>query len=118
MLVLAWINRVLLTLLSIMTGVVKLAQMQEEMQIFEQAGFSTAATMGFGLVQLIGGLLLIPNPTHRIGAVVMIPTFVVATGVLFVNGLVPFGLFSLSFIASAAAAAWFGPAGASAPSPG
>lgn len=116
--VLAWINRVLLTLLSIMTGVVKLAQMPEEMQIFEQAGFSVPAILAFGVVQLIGGVLLIPNRTHRIGAVVMVPTFVAATAVLFANGLVPFGLFSLSFIASAAAAAWFGPPGASATTPG
>ncbi|MCB9676298.1 MAG: DoxX family protein [Alphaproteobacteria bacterium] len=109
MTIFAWVNRVALTLLSIMTGVVKLVQMPEEMQIFADAGFSTSATMAFGVVQLVGGLLLVPNATHRIGAVVMVPTFVAATGVLFVNGLVPFGVFSLTFIASAGLAAWKGP---------
>ncbi|MEZ4321649.1 MAG: DoxX family protein [Myxococcota bacterium] len=105
----AWVNRVLLTVLSVMTGVVKLVQMPEEMQIFADAGFSTSATVAFGVVQLVGGLLLIPNATHRVGGALMIPTFVVATGVLFVNGLVPFGLFSLTFIASAAVVVWKGP---------
>jgi hypothetical protein len=105
----AWINRVLLTVLSIMTGVVKLLQMPEEMEIFANAGLGTTPTMAFGVVQLLGGLLLIPNPTHRIGAALMVPTFVFATGVLFVNGLIPFGVFSVLFIASAALAAAKGP---------
>lgn len=99
-------NRVLLTLLSISTGVVKLVQMPEEMEIFRAAGVPDGLTMAFGLVQLVGGLLLIPDRTLRIGAAVMIPTFVLATGVLFVNGLIAFGGFSLLFPASAAWAAW------------
>ena len=53
MIVIAWINRVLLTVLSIMTGVVKLAQMPEEMEIFRQAGFSDPLILGFGVVQLV-----------------------------------------------------------------
>lgn len=96
-----WVNRALLTLLSISTGAVKLAQMPEEMEIFRAAGFPDALTLGFGVVQLAGGLLLLPNRTTAVGAWVMVPTFVLATGVLFVNGLVAFGVFSLLFIASA-----------------
>lgn len=103
------VNRVLLTLLSVSTGLVKLARMPEEMEIFRAAGLPDAATIGFGVVQLVGGLLLIPNRTHAIGAGVMIPTFVFATGVLVVNGLWPFAVFSLLFPASAAFAWWTAP---------
>ena len=95
------VNRVLLTLLSISTGAVKLAGMAEEMEIFRAAGFPDALTVVFGVVQVAGGLLLLPNVTTRYGAWVMVPTFVIASGVLFVNGLLPFGVFSLLFIASA-----------------
>lgn len=95
------INRVLLTVLSIMTGAVKLGKMDEEMVIFREAGFSDPLILVFGFVQLAGGLLLIPNSTTRIGAAVMVPTFLLATGVLFINEMVPFGVFSLLFIASA-----------------
>lgn len=102
------VNRVLLTLLSIMTGIVKLAGMTEEMEIFRAAGFPDPATVAFGVVQLVGGVLLIPNRTTHIGAWVMAPTFVLATGVLFVNGLVPFGLFSVLFIVSALVHARYG----------
>jgi len=101
------LNRVLLTGLSIMTGLVKLFQMDDEMQIFWGAGFSTTAIVVFGVVQLLGGLLLIPPQTTRYGAALMIPTFVIATGVLFVNGLYPFGVFSVLFVASAAVAVAF-----------
>lgn len=97
-----WLNRALLILLGTSTGLVKLVQMEEEMQIFEAAGFSTPAILVFGVGQLVAALLLIPPPTVRTGALLAIPFFLVATGVLFVNGLVPFGLFSLSFPAAAA----------------
>lgn len=97
-----WINRVLLTLLSIMTGAVKLAKMEEEMVIFRNVGFSDALTIAFGVVQLAGGLLLIAPKTTRIGAWIMLPTFVFATGVLFANSMIAFGVFSLVFIAMAA----------------
>lgn len=98
---LAWGNRVLLTGLSIMTGAVKLAQMEEEMAIFRTIGFPDGVTMAFGLVQLIGGLLLLPSKTTRLGAWVMAPTFVFATGVLFANGMITFGVVSVLFIAMA-----------------
>ncbi len=99
--VLAWINRVALTGLSIMTGAVKLARMEEEMVIFRSVGFSDGLTMAFGLLQLAGGLMLIPNRTTRRGAWVMVPTFVFATGVLLANDMIPFGISSVLFIAMA-----------------
>ena len=99
---LAWVNRVLLTGLSIMTGAVKLAQMEEEMVIFRTIGFPDALTIVFGLIQLVGGLLLLPRKTTRLGAWVMVPTFIFATGVLLANGMVTFGVVSVAFIAMAA----------------
>lgn len=95
------INRVLLTLLSFATGAVKLARMEQEMQIFAQAGFSSAATVGFGVLQFVGAVLLLPQRTTRWGAGLMAASFVVATGVLLVNSMWAFGAFSLLFIASA-----------------
>ena len=96
-----WTNRVLLTALSIMTGVVKLARMEEEMIIFRNVGLSDGMTVAFGVVQLLGGVLLLAPRTTRLGAWIMLPTFVFATGVLFANSMVAFGVVSLLFIASA-----------------
>ncbi len=97
-----WINRVLLTLLAFNTAIVKLLQMEFEMALFAGVGVPDAATIALGAVQLAGAVLLIPKRTTRVGAWVLFSTFVFATGVLFVAGMVPFGLFSLVFIAMAA----------------
>lgn len=96
-----WINRVLLTGLSIMTGVVKLVKMDAEMEIFRNIGMSDGATIAFGVVQLLGGLLLIPPKTTRLGAWIMLPTFCFATYVLLANSMIPFGVSSLLFIVMA-----------------
>ena len=100
--IILWINRVLLTLLSISTGAVKLAQMEEEMHIFRVAGSPDWATMAFGAIQVLGGILLIIPKTTRVGAWVMLPTFILATGVLFINEMMAFGVASFLFIAMAA----------------
>ena len=99
--ILLWINRVLLTLLSLSTGAVKLAGMDAEMEIFRNIGFPDALTIAFGAVQLAGGILLLPNKTTRLGAWIMLPTYVFATGVVFANSMMAFGVSSILFIAMA-----------------
>ena len=104
-----WINRVLLTLLSISTGAVKLSRMDEEMVLYRGAGFADEATLAFGALQLGLGLLLLPARTTQLAAWGMAVTFVIATAVVFINGMVPFGIASLLFIAMAAAHGQFWP---------
>jgi len=111
------VDRVLLTLLGVSTGAVKLAQMNQEMEIFRAAGFSDGLTIAFGVVQLGAALLLIPKPTVRLGASVLAVTFVLATGVLFVNGMLAFGVFSLLFILMAAIQVGYPPSRLEAPRP-
>lgn len=105
---LLWINRVLLTLLSLSTAAVKLARMEAEMLIFRNVGFPDGLTLAFGLLQLVGALLLLLERTTAIGAWIMAVTFVLATGVLFANGMLAFGVASLVFPAMAVlhAAKW------------
>lgn len=99
--ILVVVNRVVLTLLGLSTGAVKLAHMPAEMTIFQAAGFPDGLTVAFGVVQILGALMLLTGRTHKIGALILGITFVLATGVLFVNGMIPFGVFSLLFIAMA-----------------
>ncbi len=93
---------VLLILLSLATGITKLIQMPEEMELFRGAGFPDALTIVFGVIQVVGGLLLTLTNYRSYGALIMMITFVVASIVVFVNGMLGFGLFSLLFIALAA----------------
>ena len=95
------VNWILTTLLSISTGVFKLLQQEADIQLFEKIGFNTTATTLLGLVQLIGGLLLIPAKTRKWGAYIMIPTFLLASVAVFANGMTAFGIVSVLFIAMA-----------------
>lgn len=112
------INRILLILLGISTGAVKLAQLPDEVRIFTAAGFGTGLFMAFGGVQIVAALLVIPDGLQRIGGALLGVTFAVATGVLFVNGMVPFGVVSLLFIAMSALVALRGRPWASPRTPG
>lgn len=98
------INLVLLILLSVSTGLVKIARMPEEMELFANIGFADWMTIAFGVVQLIAGLALVADRTRRVAAAVLIATFVIATSALFMNGIVVFGVASLLFLAMAALA--------------
>ncbi len=98
------INQVLLIvliLLSLATGMTKIMQMPAEMALFENAGFTKWMIIAFGVIQLLGGLLLLPTRYRKYGAILMLATFIVATIVVFMKGMVGFGLASLLFIALA-----------------
>lgn len=95
------INWVLTTLLSISTGVFKLLQQEADIELFSAIGFTASMTTVLGAIQLIGGILLIPAKTRKLGAYIMIPTFVIASIAVFANHLIAFGFISLLFIAMA-----------------
>ena len=59
---------VLLILLSVAAGIPKLLAMEHERPLFEGLGLGTAALIGFGIFQTLGGVLLIPKQTRLIGA--------------------------------------------------
>lgn len=95
------INWILVTLLSIATGVFKLMQQQADIELFKAIGFCSVMVTMLGLIQLIGGIMLILPKTRKLGAIVMIPTFIIASIAVFANGMMVFGIVSLLFIAMA-----------------
>lgn len=99
---LRWALLAVLILLSLCTGITKLIRLPAEMELFARAGFSDGMTVLFGVVQVLGGLLLLATKTRRAGALIMAVTFVIASGVVFASGMTAFGIVSLSFIALAA----------------
>ena len=95
------INWILTTILSIATGVYKLLQQEADIELFKAIGFNEITIIVFGLIQLIGGVLLIPNKTRKLGAYIMILTFIIASVAVFVNNMMVFGIVSLLFIVMA-----------------
>lgn len=92
---------VVLILLSISTGLVKIFRMEDEMVLFRGAGISDPLTIFFGIIQTIGGILLILPKTRKMAAALMAVTFVIATIIVFINGMLAFGFSSILFIALA-----------------
>jgi len=95
------INWILTILLSISTGVFKLLQQEADIELFKVIGFNEMMITLLGAIQLLGGILLIPAKTRKIGAYIMIPTFIVASIAVFANKLMVFGMVSLLFIVMA-----------------
>jgi len=86
---------VVVALLSIAAGAAKVMQTPQEMEFLQGVGLSETLIMVFGLVQIAGGVLLVPQKTRLSGAVLAAMAFVVSTVLIFIGGNLAFGLFSI-----------------------
>ena len=91
----------IIALLSIAAGLAKVMQTQQEMAFLQGFGFSSALIIAFGLVQVLGGVLLLPKKTRLPGAILAASALVVSTVLIFVGGNLTFGLVSILPIALA-----------------
>ena len=85
----------IIALLSIAAGLAKVMQVPQEVEFLQGFGFSTAMITVFGLIQIIGGVLLVPAKTRLPGAVLAAFALVVSTVLIFVGGNITFGLVSI-----------------------
>ena len=95
------LNWILTILLSVSTGIFKLLQQKADIELFEAIGFNEIMTTILGGIQLLGGIFLIPSKTRKLGAYMLIPTFIIASIAVFANQLIAFGIVSLLFIVMA-----------------
>ena len=91
----------IVALLSIAAGLAKVMQTQQELEFLQGFGLSTAMIVAFGLVQILGGVLLVSPKTRLPGAILAALAFVVSTVLIFVGGNLTFGLVSMLPIALA-----------------
>ena len=91
----------IVALLSIAAGLAKAMQTPQEMEFLQGFGLSSVLIVVFGLVQISGGILLVPGKTRIPGAVLVALAFVVSTVLIFVEGNLAFGLVSLFPVALA-----------------
>ena len=92
---------ILTTLLSIATGTFKILQQQADIELFQKIGVGVIGTTILGVVQLMGGILLIFPKYRKPGAVIMMVTFALASVAVFANQMYTFGVVSLLFIGMA-----------------
>ncbi len=84
-------------LLAGLAGIGKMLLTQQEVQFFGKYGFSDPILMAFGLLQIIGALLLVFTRTRFAGAVIVALTFLVSLALIIFEGNVPMGI--ITFVA-------------------
>ena len=87
-----------LVLLAVFSGVSKIMLMPQEVQFFAKYGFNNIILIAFGIIQVIGGLLLLLPKTRIMGAVIIIVAFLISALVLFLSGNLAMVLVTLIFV--------------------
>ena len=84
-----------LVFLAVSSGATKVILMQQDVEFFGQYGFSNPILIGFGIIQLVGGVLLLPPKTRVIGAGMVAVTFLISAVILFMAGSITLALVTL-----------------------
>ena len=84
-----------LVFLAVSSGITKIMLMQQDVDFFGQYGFTNPILIGFGIIQLVGGVMLVPPRTRVNGASMVAVTFLISAMVLFMAGAVPIALVTL-----------------------
>lgn len=85
----------ILTLLAVLSGITKILLVQQDVDFFGKYGFSGPTLIAFGLVQLLGGLLLVLTKTRFVGAAIVAVTFLVSLAMLLMDGNIPASIITL-----------------------
>ena len=85
----------MLVLLAAASGITKILLLQQDVDFFGKYGFSDPILIGFGLIQLLGGLLLIFEKTRFTGAAIVAVTFLISLALLLVEGNIPASIITL-----------------------
>lgn len=86
---------VLIGLLSIAAGAAKIALVPEEVEFLSQFGFTTVLTISFGIVQVLGGMLMVVPVSRFYGALIATVAFALSAVLLLVAGNLAFAGVSL-----------------------
>lgn len=86
---------VILVFLAVSSGVTKVMLIQQDVEFFGKYGFTNPILIGYGAVQLLGGVLLAFRNTRFAGAAIVAVTFVISLVVLILEGNYPASIATL-----------------------
>ena len=92
--ILARVILAIVVFLAIFSGISKVMLMEQEVEFFGSYGFSNATLIGFGVLQLLGGCLLIFRRTQLVGAGIVAITFLTSAVLLIMEGNIPVSIFT------------------------
>ena len=86
---------VILIFLAVSSGITKVILMQQDVEFFGKYGFSNPILIIYGLVQLVGGVLLVFKRTRFVGAAIVAITFLISLAVLLMEGNIPVSIVTI-----------------------
>jgi len=86
---------VILIFLAVSSGVTKVTLMQQDVEFFGKYGFSNPVLIAYGLVQLVGGVLMAFKKTRFVGAGIVATTFLISLAVLLMEGDIPVSIVTI-----------------------
>ena len=86
----------ILVLLAISSGVTKIMLMPQDVEFFGKYGFTDPLLIVFGVVQLVGGVLLLLSKTRRLGAIAVAITFLISFVLLVMSKSFPIAIVTLA----------------------
>lgn len=88
-------NLVAVTLLGVAAAIPKIMRMPQEVQFFQSVGLGAIAVVAFGVLQLVGAGMLIPEKTRTTGAMLVAATFLGSAVMVLASGQLAFGAVSM-----------------------
>ena len=89
----------ILVFLAVSAGITKIILMPQDVEFFGKYGFTNPILIAYGVVQLVGGILLVVPRTRIIGAALVAITFLISAVVLVMSGNIPVTIITLICIA-------------------
>lgn len=85
----------IVAILSLAAGLAKVMRVPQEAVFFEGLGLSLGLMTAIGALQLVGALCVIFPKSQKLGAILAATAFLTSAIMIFMNGQIAFGLFSL-----------------------
>lgn len=85
----------LLALLSIVAGTAKVMEIPQEMEFLQSFGFTVEQILAFGVVQIIGGVMMILFKARFLGSIIAALAFLATSVLLFTHDSMLFAAVSL-----------------------
>ena len=76
----------ILVFLAVSSGITKIMLLPQDVEFFGRYGFTNPILMTYGVVQLVGGILLAIPKTRKYGAATVALTFIISLIVLIMEG--------------------------------
>ena len=84
-----------LVFLAVSAGITKIMLMQQDVEFFGKYGFTNPILIIYGVVQLLGGILLALPKTRIIGAIIVAITFLISAVILIMENNIPVTIITL-----------------------